>query len=147
MTVHLIKVAVGCDSVADLRGWQKQRLAELRAAGQTRPKLQHVTRFTPKQAADIVNGGSLYWIIRHQVSCRQRIRAIEPVVDEEGDAACALVLDRKVVEVLPQSRRPHQGWRYFAAADAPPDLAERARAEGGSMPPALVAELRTLGLL
>ena len=147
MTLHLIKVAVGCDSVADLRDWQRQRLAQLRADGQTRPKLQHVTRFTPKQADEIIEGGSLYWIIRHQVLCRQRIRAIEPVVDEAGDAACALVLDPKVVEVLPQSRRPHQGWRYFAPADAPPDLAERARAEGDVMPPALIAELRTLGLL
>ncbi len=147
MTLHLIKVAVGCDSVADLRNWQKQRLADLRASGQRRPKLQHITRFTPKQADEILDGGSLYWIIRHQVLCRQRIKAIEPVVDEEGDAACALVIDPKVVEVLPQSRRPHQGWRYFAASDAPPDLAERARAELGAMPPALIAELRTLGLL
>ena len=147
MTLHLIKVAVGCDSLADLRDWQTQRLASLRASGQARPKLQHVTRFMPKQDGDIVDGGSLYWIIRHQVLCRQRIRAIESVVDEDGDAACALVLDPKVVEVLPQSRRPHQGWRYFAASDAPPDLAERACMEGGTMPPALIAELRTLGLL
>lgn len=145
--LHLIKVAVGCESVADLRDWQKQRLAELRAGGQARPKLQHVTRFTPKQADEILDGGSLYWIIRHQVLCRQGIRAIEPVVDDAGEAACALVLDPKVVEVLPQSRRPHQGWRYFNPADAPPDLAERARAEGDPMPPKLVAELRTLGLL
>lgn len=147
MTLHLIKVAVGCDGVSELRAWQKRRLAALRAEGVARPKLQHVTRFMPKQADEITDGGSLYWIIRHQVMCRQRIRAIEAVVDEEGDAACALVLDPKVVEVLPQSRRPHQGWRYFAPADAPPDLAERVRAEGDIMPPALIAELRMLGLL
>ena len=147
MTLHLIKVAVGCDNVAELRAWQKQRLAMLRAEGAARPKLQHVTRFMPKQADEIVDGGSLYWIIRHQVMCRQPIRAIEPVLDEEGEAACALVLDPKVIEVLPQSRRPHQGWRYLAPADAPPDLAERARAEGDVMPPALIAELRLLGLL
>jgi hypothetical protein len=145
--LHLIKVAVGCDSVAHLRAWQRQRLAELRAAGERPARLRHVTRFTRKQADRLLEGGSLYWIIRHQVLCRQRLRAIEPATDEEGEVACALVLDPRVVEVLPQARRPHQGWRYLAHEDAPPDLAERARATGDAMPPRLVAELRSLGLL
>ncbi|MGD9535935.1 MAG: DUF1489 family protein [Alphaproteobacteria bacterium] len=147
MALHLIKVAVGCDSVAYLRGWQKRRLAKLRAEGQKRPRLQHVTRFAPKRAEEVLDGGSLYWIIRHQILCRQRILAIEPALDEEGEPACALVLDPKVVDVLPTPRRPHQGWRYFAAEDAPRDLDGRARGNADAMPPKLIAELRALGLL
>jgi hypothetical protein len=147
VTLHLIKVAVGCDSVAYLRAWQKRRLTNLRAAGQKRPRLQHVTRFMPKRADEVLDGGSLYWIIRHQIQCRQRIRAIETMLDEDGEPACALVLDPKVVTVMPTPRRPHQGWRYLAAEDAPRDLEGAARARADAMPPTLIAELRALGLL
>jgi hypothetical protein len=147
VTLHLIKVGVGCESVAYLRGWQRRRLAALRAEGIKRPKLQHVTRFAPKRADEILDGGSLYWIVRHQILCRQRIRAIEPVLDEEGEPACALVLDPKVVNVMPTPRRPHQGWRYFSPEDAPPDLDPRVRGKPDAMPPKLIAELRSLGLI
>jgi len=138
--VHLIKIAVGCESVAHLKAFQSDRL---RRTG----KLQHVTRFTPKRAAEIAAGGSLYWIITGEIRCRQRIRKLEAVTDDGGSPACALVLDPKVVEVLPVGRRPHQGWRYLEAKDAPPDVAALARGRGDDLPPRLIAELRSLGLL
>lgn len=138
--VHLIKLAVGCESVPHLREFQDDRL-------RTTGKLQHVTRFTPKRAAEIAAGGSLYWIIGGEIRCRQRIRRLDAVTDEGGSPACGLVLDPKVVEVMPVGRRPFQGWRYLEAKDAPPDLATLARGRGDEMPPRLLAELRSLGLL
>ncbi|MBM3483462.1 MAG: DUF1489 family protein [Alphaproteobacteria bacterium] len=140
MPVHLIKIAVGCESVAHLREWQRDRLRET-------GKLQHVTRFTPKRADEIISGGSIYWIIGGEIRCRQRIRRLDAVTDDDGNPACALVLDTKVVEVAPVGRRPHQGWRYLDEKDAPPDLTELAKGRGDAMPPKLLAELRSLGLI
>jgi hypothetical protein len=39
----------------------------------------HVTRMAPKRAVDILEGGSLYWVIKGQISARQAMVGVEPL--------------------------------------------------------------------
>ena len=107
MPLHLIKLCVGADSVRDLENWIKQRLKEKRKRGE-KPEHIHRTRMVPKRAAELVDGGSLFWVIRGEIACRQRIRDIRPFRDKEGIGRCGLVLDPKVVSgrAAPVSRLP-----------------------------------------
>ena len=133
MALHLIKLCVGIDSVADLRAWRAQR-----AAAGHRPVCP--TRQTPKRAVELLDGGSLYWVIKGQVLVRQRIDEI--VVLESGPQPCRIYLHPELIETAPQPRRAFQGWRYLTDADAPPDLAT---GEGEVMEPELARQLRELG--
>jgi hypothetical protein len=76
--LHLIKLCVGCDSLQDLADWQKQRLKEKKTKGQ-KPELVHVTRQMPKRADEILDGGSLYWVIKGQIAARQRLLELRPM--------------------------------------------------------------------
>ena len=145
MPLHIIKLCVGCDSVQDLKHWIRERLRDKRIRGLA-PEHVHTTRMMPKRVDELLDGGSLYWVIRGEIACRQRLRGIRPVIDAEGISRCQFVLDQKVVTVHPRGWRPFQGWRYLAAKDAPADLDPAAR---GStlMPDAMRRELRELGLL
>jgi hypothetical protein len=143
MTLHLIKLCVGCDSVEDLTGWIEHRLKQARKAGR-KPKHMHITRMVPKRIADLLDGGSLFWVIKGTVQARQRLVDVRPFVDKDGIGRCRLVLDPKVVRTEWQPRRPFQGWRYLEAKDAPHDL--RPGRGGDDLPPALRAELAELGL-
>lgn len=145
MALHLIKLCVGCDSVRDLETWIKQKLKEKRRRGQ-KPEHVHTTRMVPKRAAELVDGGSLYWVIRGEIACRERIIDVRPFRDKEGVGRCALVLDPKVVLVAPRPFRAFQGWRYLAAKDAPRDL-DKAAPGASAMPEKLRRELRELGLM
>jgi len=145
MTLHLIKLCVGCDSVGELEGWIKQRLKDKRKRGE-KPEHIHRTRMVPKRATELLDGGSLYWVIRGEIACRQRIRDVRPFRDKEGVGRCGLVLDPKVVLVAPRPFRAFQGWRYLAAKDAPSDL-EKAAPGAAAMPEGLRRELRELGLM
>ncbi len=143
MTLHVIKLCVGCDSVEDLVEWIDERMADKRKRGQPLEH-GHVTRMVPKRIPELVAGGSLYWVIKGQVQARQRLVDVVPFVDAEGIGRCRLVLDPKVVRTEWQPRRPFQGWRYLDADDAPADLT--AGRGGDELPPALRAELANLGL-
>lgn len=145
MPLHLIKLCVGCDSVRDLKDWIRQRLKDKRKRGE-KPEHIHRTRMVPKRAAELVDGGSLYWVIRGEIACRQRIRDVRPFRDRDGTSRCALVLDPKVVLVEPRLYRAFQGWRYLAAKDAPRDLSAAAPG-AAAMPEKLRRELRELGLI
>jgi hypothetical protein len=145
MTLHLIKLCVGCDSVKDLDDWIRQRLRAKRKNGE-KPEHIHTTRMLPKRAEELVDGGSLYWVVRGEILCRERINAVRTFVDKEGVRRCRLVLGPKVVLVQPRPYRAFQGWRYLAAKDAPPDL-DRAAPGASDMPETMRRELRELGLL
>lgn len=119
MTVHLVKLCAGVQSAADLIARQT---AFQRAGGAD--ALCHVTRNFPRRAAEILDGGSLYWIIGGVFALRQGVRRLDPLADAEGNAACRIGLAPTLVPVAPAPRRPFQGWRYLPAADAPPDLDE-----------------------
>ena len=145
MPLHLIKLCVGCDSVRDLEDWIKQKLKDKRKRGE-KPEHIHRTRMVPKRAAELIDGGSLYWVIRGEIACRQRILDVRPFRDKDGTGRCALVLDRKVVLVEPRPFRAFQGWRYLAPKDAPRDLGKAAPG-AAAMPEKLRRELRELGLM
>ncbi len=143
MALHLIKLCVGCDSVEDLTQWIDGRMRSAKRAGGA-AEYAHVTRTMPKRRAELLAGGSLYWVIRGLVRARQRILDVRAVVDHEGTQRCALVLKPEVVATEWQPRRPFQGWRYLTAAEAPRDLATRSG--GDDLPPSIQAELAVLGL-
>ena len=140
MVLHLVKMCVGCDSVADLRQWQENRL--LRGE-----PLIHRTRNMPRRAAEILTGGSLYWIIKGEIRVRQRILDLAPGVEDEGVRFCRIGLDPVLVETVGMPHRPMQGWRYLEAPDAPADRAPGSQDETDQMPAELVRELKALGLM
>jgi hypothetical protein len=100
----------------------------------------------PKRAEELLDGGSLYWVIRGSVMCRQQLIGVRRFVDKDGIGRCRLVLKPKVVLVAPRPYRAFQGWRYLSPKDAPPDL-DRAAPRAADMPEPLRRELRDLGLL
>ena len=143
MTLHLIKLCVGCDSIEDLARWQGKRLADLKKKGK-KPELVHVTRQTPKRAEELLGGGSLYWIIKGHITARQKLLELRSL-SREGVPHCGLVYDAEIVPTLRRFHRPFQGWRYFDPKDAPPDV--RALKGGKGLPEKLKVELAELGLL
>ena len=143
MPLHIIKLCVGCDSLSDLADWQKKRLKEKRARGQ-KPELIHITRMKPKRTEEVLDGGSLYWVIKGQIAALQKLLAIRDV-KKNGVPHCGLVYDKELVPVVARPRRPFQGWRYLEDGDAPPDITASKGAKG--LPEALQRELAALGLL
>ena len=131
MPLHLIKLCVGVDRVEDLEAyWQ----------GETRRAVH--TRQTPKRAAELTEGGSLYWVIKGVIQCRQPI--LEVVTLGEGQAVrCEILVALPVIRTHAAPRRPFQGWRYFQPEEAPPDLDGEIGTE--AVPPDLVRQLRELG--
>jgi hypothetical protein len=142
MTLNLIKLCVGCDAIADLEEWIACRLVEARRAGR-KPEHFHVTRMMPKRVDELLEGGSLYWVIKGTVQARQRLTDIRRFTDDDGIPRCRLVLEPKLIATEWQPKRPFQGWRYLEAKDAPADLTS---GQGGTMPPELAAELAELGV-
>ena len=145
MPLHLIKLCVGVETPDELAAYVEQRLASARAGGGVAEQV-HTTRMVPKRAAEIVDGGSLYWVMRGQVQVRQPILDIRPFTDGEGIGRCRLVLEPVFVRTRFQPRRPFQGWRYLKPEDAPPDLSAGA-SDDDQLPPDLSRELQALGLL
>jgi hypothetical protein len=140
MPLHLIKLSVGIETVDHLATVQARRRAD---NGQN--KLWHQTRQTPTRGDELLDGGSIYWVIKGVLQVRQRIVGLETIRDSEGVRRCRIMLDSTLALTEHRRRRPFQGWRYLAAADAPRDLGDSG--ENGDMPPELVSELRSLGLL
>jgi hypothetical protein len=145
MTLHLIKLCVGADSIDDLKGWVADRSMHALAAG-LEPHSTHTTRMVPKRVEELLDGGSLYWVIKGQVQARQKLLDVKSFTGADGISRCDLVLGPEVIETAPAPRRPFQGWRYLVADEAPRDLAGFG---GGSqeMPADLRRELAELGLL
>jgi hypothetical protein len=139
--IHLVKICVGAERVEDLTAWQ----ASARAKGPDGLP-RHVTRMWPKRSAELLAGGSIYWVFKGLVLCRQRILRLDEVTGADGVLRCGLVLDPEVVRTAPAPRRPFQGWRYLAAEDAPADL-RRAAAGEEALPPKLSAALADIGVL
>ena len=138
--LHLQKLSVGTESVEDLAGWQSTRRA------QTDDGLpRHVTRMWPKRENALLSG-SIFWVIKGVILCRQRIVRLDEHDRGDGIRRCAIVLDPAIVRTTPVPRRPFQGWRYLKPEDAPPDLRGNRSAQD-DLPPKLAAELAEIGVI
>ncbi len=145
MTVHLIKLCVGVDTVAELAEWQAERLKRLTRA---KKKIEHCHRTLqmPRRRDDVLDGGSLYWVIKGFVLVRQRVLDLRPDVKDDGTACCGIVLDTELVATRAHPRRAFQGWRYLEPADAPQD-AKGFADSAEDMPRAMREDLRELRLI
>ena len=140
MTLHLIKLSVGSESVETLADWQAERLRQ-------HGELWHATRMMPKRGEEVIAGGSIYWVIRGLIQARQRVIGFDRRVDAEGRPFTRILIDPELVRTEPRQQRAFQGWRYLEAKAAPPDLGT-ANGEGGEeLPYAMLAELKELGIL
>lgn len=139
--LHLIKLSVGSETIESLAAWQATRRAQ---AADGRP--QHVTRMWPKREAELLAGGSIYWVIRGLVQCRQRIHRLDEVRGEDGIRRCAIVLEPELIATQTALKSPFQGWRYLKPEDAPPDL-PKGRAREEALPHDLNRALAEIGVL
>ncbi|WP_297323314.1 DUF1489 family protein [uncultured Bartonella sp.] len=143
MTIHLVKMCVGCSSIEELASWIDYRLEELRVKRE-KPEQYHVTRMVPKRIDELLDDGSLYWVMKGNIQCRQKLLDIRPFTDIEGIHRCKLVLEPKIIPTVWQPKRAFQGWRYLKTDEAPAD-----DNSGGEnwLPAALKQDLADLGLL
>ncbi len=132
--LHLTKVAVGCPDIETLARLQRERWGD---------DCCSMTRFMPKRADELI-GGSLFWIIRHRLVCRQTILSLDMVTTEWG-VKCRIGLAPGAVPIAPVPRRAHQGWRYLAAEAAPAD--GDGQSDGEALPIGMVRELQSLWLM
>ena len=121
-----------------MRRWQAQH-------GAARPPLRHRTRNFPRRAEEVLDGGSIYWVINRLVTARQRVRDIAEGVRDDGTKCTDLMLDPLLIPVQPRVMRPFQGWRYLTAADACADLVFGAVDD--ALPETLRRELAALALI
>jgi hypothetical protein len=139
MALHLIKMAVGVSDFADLKRLQKLRRKE-------RGCYCFFTRNMPRRVEEVLDGGSIFWVIKGYVQARQGLLGFTPVTGEEGERYCAVEYDKDLVPVVWQPKRPFQGWRYLEPKDAPLDRPANTAA-GDDLPATMAQELRALGLL
>lgn len=141
MSVHMLKLCVGIDSLQHL-----EQCRDLYYKKDGTPYHQHITRYQPKRADEILDGGSLYWVIKRYIQVRQRIIGFEKIETPDG-IKCKIMMDPKLILTQSQPRRPHQGWRYLNATDAPEDIANKLSVNHMEMPDKMASDLRELGLI
>jgi hypothetical protein len=139
MSLNLIKLCVGVSDVDELESWIAQ-------CKRGRDTLDHVTRMFPRRSAEILPRGSLYWVIKGMIMCRQPIADLQSVKGRDGIERCRIMFKPRIIRVRPTPRRAFQGWRYFEAADVPPDLPSGQKA-AANLPEALQRQLAELGLI
>lgn len=139
--IHLIKLSVGSESVEQIEDWQRNR-SKQRAGGH----YYHITRMWPKREKELLNGGSIYWVVKGLLQARQRIIGLEERIGDDGIRRCAIVLDPDLIRTATAPKRPFQGWRYLKPEDAPPDLG-KSRENDDTLPPELAGALAEIGVL
>lgn len=142
MTVHLKKLSVGSVSIDALKAWHHQKIQQGLA-------IIHPTRNRPRRSEELLDGGSIYWIIKGQMIVRQPIADLIETQREDGRPACGIVLKPDLIPVWPRQMRIFQGWRYMETDEAPADIPQTAdkSTDEAPLPRALALELRELGLL
>ncbi len=143
--LNLIKLSVGTEDVSGLLEWQKTVAPRNQAAG-FGSIVTHTTRMWPRREKELLDGGSIYWVIKGVVLCRQRILDLQERRGADGIRRCAIVLDPQMQRTYPQPRRAFQGWRYLEQADAPDDLGP-AQAGEAELPLPLQTALAEIGVL
>ena len=137
----MVKLSVGTESIEGLIHWQ----STARAQGPDGAP-RHVTRMWPKQERALLNGGSIYWVIKGFIQCRQRIVRLEEVFGQDGIRRCAILLEPELIRTTSAPKRPFQGWRYLKPDDAPIDLSPE-RQDEDSLPVELAGALADIGIL
>ena len=145
MPLHLIKLAVGCESVKELRGWVAERMKTAKKKGLPQRHV-HITRMTPKRIEEILAGGSLYWVIRGEIAAREKIVAVEPFRDRDGIGRCRLVMQPKVIAVSPRSMRPSARPGSVASRSGAPASRAGAISPKMRLPPISPRRLREVSL-
>jgi len=145
MALNLVKLCVGVAAVEELQAWIDYRLDEKRRQGIDTIQ-SHTTRMIPKRTEELLDGGSLYWVIKGNIQVRQMLTDIRPFTDQQGIKRCDLVLEPRLILTDWQPRRAFQGWRYLTQDDAPADLGKSGTGVQ-ALPPELRIELSELGLL
>lgn len=138
--INILKLSVGSESVEDHGNWQHDH-RHLWPPG----RAIHVTRMFPKREDEILAGGSLFWVIKGVILCRQRLLGLEQVTGNDGISRCAMILDAEIIRTEPAPRRPFQGWRYLDPSDAPRDLT-KGREREQALPESLALGLADIGL-
>ena len=133
VSLNMVKLCVGAEEIGDLEAWQKRVM-------RTRKQPVHQTRMVPKRIDELLDGGSIYWVIKGIIQVRQPFADIRVIEDRNGRKACELVLDPKLTLVEPTPKRPFQGWRYLKPDEAPLDIRRDSKAD--EIPPALHAKLK-----
>lgn len=144
MALHLIKLCVGVESVEELDHWYREEVLAAAARGEGYERV-HVTRMFPKRVDEVLDGGSLYWVIKGIVQVRQKIIDLRPVRGMDGIERCGIVLDPELHRTEYRPCRAFQGWRYYPATDVPADL--RAVSGGEDIPEEMRRALRELALI
>ena len=144
MTIHLLRMAVGVESVAKLKQLQTER--RVQSSTENKSKLYTYTRNIPKRIDELIHDGSIYWVIKKYIKVRQRILGIERHTNDEGRAYCAIQIDPELKQVVPRRQKAFQGWRYLRPEDIPTDL-HTSQSKVTNLPSALADELRELGLI
>ena len=141
MTIHLLRMAVGINSIAELINLQKRRR-------QTIPdsKLFNTTRNVPKRLDELLDGGSIYWVVKRLIRVRQEIISVSQEINNEGKKYCLIEINPKLIKVEPRTQKPFQGWRYLNTEDAPGDIELRSSPEA-ELPEEMLIELKELGLM
>ena len=137
---HLLKLSVGTEDVPGLAAWQATKRAQ-----SVDGYPQHVTRMWPKRADEILNGGSIFWVIKGVILCRQRIVRLDEYHSADGIRRCAIVCDTPLIRVAATPKRAFQGWRYLPIGDAPDDIPE-GRQNEEALPPELSKALSAIGV-
>lgn len=106
---------------------------------------EHVTRMFPKQKEALEAGGSIYWVIKGMILCRNPIARLEEVIRHDGKKACSILMEPTLIPVMPTPRRAFQGWRYLRPEDAPQDLGDAIGDDDDELPTKLMRKLVELG--
>ena len=144
MALHIIKLCVGVESVEELDDWYRGEVEAAAARGRSYERI-HVTRMFPRRVDEVLDGGSLYWVIKGVVQVRQKILELRPVRGGDGIERCGIVLDPELHRTEYRPCRAFQGWRYYDPKDAPADI--RQSSVDGDMPEGMRRALRELALI
>ncbi|MEL6583798.1 MAG: DUF1489 domain-containing protein [Pseudomonadota bacterium] len=144
-SLHLIKLCVGAERVEDLLDWQKRQAALQRTRGLPQEHT-HVTRMWPRRSAELLQGGSLFWVFKGYILARQGIARLDRVIGEDGVSRCSIVLDKTVIRTHAMPRKAFQGWRYLDPKDAPPDLPDDETTHEDALPAGLSVALADIGI-
>ena len=139
-TVHMLKLSVGTEDVAGLAEWQATKRAQ---SEDGLPR--HITRMWPKRADEVLNGGSIFWVIKGVILCRQPILRLDEYIGADGIRRCAITCKPSLIRVEATPKRAFQGWRHLPVPDAPRDLPD-GRQNEEALPPELSKALAAIGV-